>query len=180
MAIKSPNASLSYNDQRILLWVMELDQDYGMAGQTFQSHMYSHWYPLSFQLSPLTVKGRTRTQADYNALIEFIREHQRFVASSSGDSNFSNDLSLLKLVVPSEGINVLGVIKSIKGEQIRFNPAPPYEFQFEVWKDGHEDLAVANISMVVHDGWLDRSENASGSASSNINDNVLIPHGLVE
>src|SRR5437868_7950439 len=111
--INIPNAFLEYVGGKHPLWVMELEQDFGMAGRVSQSKMFAHWYPLNFTQSALKITGRVQVQSDYNALAQYIRGHQRHIASQGG-FNQTTGLSLLTLQVPSEGIWVNGVIKSFQ------------------------------------------------------------------
>jgi hypothetical protein len=150
--IRSPNATLHYEGtEPHPLWVMEYSGSGGMAGTTYQSKTYRHWYPLSYQLSALHVIGRVQTQQDYADLAEYIRGHQIFIGRSVG---LLTDSKLLKLTLPSEGLLLTGVIKSFTAGRQRFNPAPPWEFDFEIYRDPLQDRRGALVTSTVNVGWL--------------------------
>ena len=164
MSIHHPNAVIFYfDDDQIqrdqMLWVMDIYQTYGMAGSTSSAKYYRHWYPMNFNMGPMTIKGRVRTQTDYNNLSEFIRRHQRLMASESGQTNIrgdaQDDLHLMRLEIKSEAVFVDGFIKNFKADQHRFNVAPEFTFDFEVIRDGFQDVTTgnANISQAIHDAW---------------------------
>ncbi len=62
----------------------------------------------------------------------------------------------MRLEIKSEAIYVDGFIKSFKAEQIRYNVAPQYECNFEVMRDGFQDVAIgdAAVSQAVGDAWF--------------------------
>lgn len=162
--IHHPNAVLRYyneDDQLELmyLWVMSIEQGYGMAGTSASAKYYSHWYPLNFNMGPLVVTGRVPYQVDYNNLSEYIRRHQRLMASEAGYTNIKGDtehaLNLLRFELKSEGVFVDGFIKSFNARQKRFDVAPEFTFEFEVIKDGFQDIAVKDsmISHAISDAW---------------------------
>jgi len=187
MAIHHPNAVIFYFDEDDIqrtqeLWVMDIYQTYGMAGSTSKAKYYQHWYPMNFSMGPMTIKGRVRTQTDYNNLAEFIRRHQRLMASESGQTNVKgdsqDDLHFMRLEIKSEAIYVDGFIKSFKADHHRFNVAPEFEFNFEVMRDGFQDVVTgdANVSQALHDAWFIGVNLIPGELTiSDVADTTILP-----
>jgi hypothetical protein len=163
--VKSPNAYLRYWDTatgqfvRRYLWVMEVEQTHELSGSTYQSQYYQHFYGKSYAPGPVTVNGRVPTQAHYDALAEFIRKHQLLLINQPGASNLLNpnpsdpySLPLLTLAVPSEGLNLEGYVTGFQGGAKRFNPAPPFNFDFVVINDAHS--VGVNVSSVAHNAFF--------------------------
>lgn len=143
------NASLIYKGRQgknkgFGLWVMEYEQSHSLAGEEIQSTLFKRFYPRSYAPSPMTVKGRVRTQHRYEQLAKFIRDHQLYLIDTPGLSNAGKyQLPLLKLSIPSENVYVEGFIGSFQAGARRFNVAPEYTFDFFTIKDNHS--ANANI-----------------------------------
>lgn len=137
------NASLSYTPsgratQTLELWIMNYAQPHTASGTAQQSKMYKHFYPSNYAPGALTVNGNVRTQDDYNNLAEFIRTHHEVLVNSSGQTNVGiSGLPLINFLIPSEGLNLIGFVQNFKAGAQRFNPAPPFTFDFFITTDAN-------------------------------------------
>lgn len=161
--IKSPNAKVYFNTSggnvvEKNLWIMEISQGHEIRGKGAQSLLFHHFYPTSYAAGPMKVKGRVPNQAHYDYLGQVIRSHQVMIANNRGATNTVayNDLALLKLEIPSEGILVEGFIKKFNAGAKRFNPAPEFEFEFEVIRDRH--WKSTPVSRIVRDTFFRSGE----------------------
>jgi len=146
---KAWNASLSYsqpgkgkigNTLRIFrFWLMEIEQTHTLSGKVSQSKLYSHFYAKSYAPGRVAIQGRVRTQEQYDALASFIRAHQKLMVDQPGRSNSASTdaLSLMTLGIKDENLYYAGWIPTFQGGAKRFNPAPPFNFDFEVIHDKH-------------------------------------------
>jgi hypothetical protein len=123
------------------LWVTEVNYGYSMKGVDATSRYYKKYYPQAYGQLPISVRGTTINEKEYNYLASFIREQQTDVTT---DHN-----NLLLLEIPAAGVNAVGLIESFIGG-VQSNGqgipvAPEFEFSFTVieslndYKDTHDD-----------------------------------------
>lgn len=153
------NAHLRYTDENnknhyYYLWVMDYDQPFELAGSEEQSKKYQHFYAKSYAPGDMTVTGRSPYQTEYNNLAEYIREfHWRLINATPASNAKGDFIPMLKLVIPSEGISVHGLIKSFKAGARRFNVAPPFTFDFMVIKNDHQSTINFKSSYAIRSTW---------------------------
>jgi hypothetical protein len=138
---------------------MEVNQTHELSGSPYQSQYYQHFYGRSYAPGPVGISGRVPTQAHYNRLAEFIRTHQLLLINQPGASNIINpnpsdpyNLPFLTLAVPSEGLNLEGYITGFTGGAKRFNPAPPFTFDFIAINDTHS--VGVQITSIAHNSFF--------------------------
>jgi hypothetical protein len=123
------------------LWVTEVNYGYSMKGVDATSRYYKKYYPQAYGQLPISVRGTTINEKEYNYLASFIREQQTDVTT---DHN-----NLLLLEIPAAGVSAVGLIESFIGG-VQSNGqgipvAPEFEFSFTVienlndYKDTHDD-----------------------------------------
>lgn len=166
--IKAPNAYLQFWDSntgqyvRRNIWVDKIEQAHTMSGSTAQTLWFQHFYPKSYAPGPVKVSGRVPTQAHYDRLADHIRMHHGLLAEERGNSTIkgTNDsdtyhLNLMKLEVlkniqppeyyAKEQFTVWGWVISFPAGAKRFNPAPPFTFDFEVILDRHSKNTTPDL-----------------------------------
>lgn len=156
-------------------WLTNLDQTHSLAGEVRQSLLWQHFYARSYAPSLLSVQGRVRTQAQYDDLAEFVRAHQRQLVLQPGRNNADDSsLALMRLDIPSEGLYYAGWVKSFPGGAKRFNPAPPFTFQFEVINDRHSSNSNLVPSSAIRSVWSGQflSGSVSQTTSKSVSDAV--------
>ncbi len=146
--------STSQGQQRFNINVMEFYQTHALTGSEHQAHNHKHFYARSYAPGHVEVQGRTRTQDGYNRLAAYIRRHHRLMINQHGRHNVGTNrnkhLSLMTLGIPTENFYVAGWITSFEAGEKRFNPAPPFTFNFQVVQDKHSvRLNNARISRLV-------------------------------
>ena len=160
---RKPNAVLRYTDgkqQVKYLWVMEVEQEIGMEGLSYQSRWTKRFYPRSFKQGPLVIKGRCASMADQTRLAFYIRKHQLALVKHAGERFFSDSPFLMKFSLPSEDIFVLGFVPTFEiHKQGHFAPAPEYEIRFEVLfdrrhsnKDPMYSFAITDLAEAIQRG----------------------------
>lgn len=157
------NAHLHYKDEHkknhyFYLWVMDYDQPFVLSGAEEQSKRYQHFYAKSYAPGDMTVSGRSPYQTQYNNLAEYIREFHNRLLNHTPASNAPGDfIPMLNFVIPSEGVDVHGIIKSFKAGARRFNVAPPFTFDFMVIKNVPADKYIGTVgfypSTAIRDNW---------------------------
>lgn len=139
-------ASLTYkagSTTRIYqFWLEEIEQRHSLSGTSAQSQFFQHFYAKSYAPDPLQVTGRVRDQKQYDALAEYVRDHQILLVSTRGSNNpdvsaQKFQLPLMTLRIASEGLVYGGWIDSFEGGAKRFNVAPQFTFSFTTIEDRH-------------------------------------------
>jgi hypothetical protein len=148
--IQSPNAQLSYTTTQQFarnVWIMELEQEHTLDGEVAQSRFYQHFYARSYAPGQMMLTGRVPTQDHLDWLGEFVRNHQ-IAMLSSGSSNIGNPntdaIPLMRLYIPSEGVDYKGYVNTFRTYTERFNLAPEFTLDFEVIEDNHSTAIVPN------------------------------------
>lgn len=186
------NAYLQFQDitgntNTFAMWVMQYTQAHQLAGQEYQSKLFKHFYPRSYSPGDMMVTGRVPYQNDYDNLAEFIRSHQITMMGQPGlsniaDGNSSSTLSLMILGIPSEGIEVSGIVKQFQAGAKRFNVAPEFQFNFFIVQDRHSTLTevpLETLSRVWSGDYVALPSNNNNLSNPVINNPLPpIPHGI--
>lgn len=157
------NAHFHYKDAHnkhhyFYFFVMDYDQPFELAGSEEQSKNYKHFYAKSYAPGDMTITGRSPYQTQYNNFAEYIREFHNRLVNHTGQSNAPGDfIPMLHLLIPSEGVDVYGLVKSFKAGARRFNVAPEFTFDFMVIKNQPADQYIGVVgfapSTAIKDNW---------------------------
>jgi hypothetical protein len=151
------NAYLSYEaggtTHQLPLYIQSIAQPLQVTGSTAQGRVSRQFYPRAHAPGDIAVNGQCLSQADYQRLALFIREHQRMLINTPGTVMFNRTSTnsegyrrLMKLYVIKEGVLVRGFIPRFTiTKKGHFDPAPKYSFNFTVIFDPYaENIAVSS------------------------------------
>lgn len=160
MAVKFPNASLSYQVDGVnkihYLWVDEISQPHNLSASKHQSRQAAFVYPRAYAPGNMSISGTCDSQEDYQRFAFFLREHQlalinspvtdRFARTNTGNRSGFN--RLLRFSLPTESVLLRGFIEgafTVKNKGV-FEFAPQYNFNFFVVFDQlSTDIGISHI-----------------------------------
>jgi len=126
-------------NQKVYLWVHEINIDFSMSGSVGQSRYRRQFFPKSFNQPVMNVKGQCANQYQYNVLSSFMRESHYQSLKNSGSPTVQ---ILLKgagkrgknkqrsIKGGHKGLIFQGYLNNFDAGAMKFNYAP--EFSFDV------------------------------------------------
>lgn len=146
------------DDNRVWMWVNDINANFAMSGSTAQSKKLRSYFPHNFAQPSITLSGQTPNQYQYNRLAEFVRKcHAQSVLNSN-----ENTIRLVVLAGGEEtkrpivrghrnSIYLDGYISNMPRRAERFINAPEFQFEFIITKAnkflGLNDQAINRIKI---------------------------------
>lgn len=142
-------------NEKIDLWVYELQTDLTLEGKTAQSSKTRSFFPRNFAQQSYQFSGQAPNQEHYGTLAEFIHAHQRNAINTG-------KLARLWLRSTPKGYDVkgvkgkhrpimaLGYVRSFKRTHNRHEYAPNYKFEFVVARQLDSGVFPKGDPAIVH------------------------------
>lgn len=128
-----PNGLLSKGQQKVYLWVYEVQTGFSMSGTRGQSFRTRSFFPRNFVQPSFTVMCQSPNQENYANVIEFMRDAQTDIDSNINLAIVSRSLYTgYNLKGAHEDNEMEGYIKTIPRTHNRFDYAPNFRFEFVV------------------------------------------------